>query len=138
MIAGGSISATQVYKPQNVIAWIFMTLGPGLMSLVMYDSPKKVWVSLPIPFSIGIGLLFAATVFPGSFEDYYFLIDNHVALHESFLHQFSLLFRPSWPDELLLSLSLFDLSETSWESLSVRRTFFRPLLPEVICTDAMD
>lgn len=64
MIAGGSISATQVYKPQNVIAWIFMTLGPGLMSLVMYDSPKKVWVSLPIPFSIGIGLLFAATVFP--------------------------------------------------------------------------
>ncbi|KAF7976442.1 hypothetical protein HWV62_6677 [Athelia sp. TMB] len=64
MVAGGTISATQVYKPQNVIAWVFMTLGPGLMSLIGVNSSEKMWVPLPIPFSIGIGLLYAGTVFP--------------------------------------------------------------------------
>ncbi|KAK4698742.1 hypothetical protein P7C70_g7526, partial [Phenoliferia sp. Uapishka_3] len=64
MIAGGSISATQIYKPQNVIAWVLLSLGPGLMTLLDATSPKKAWVPLPIPFSIGIGLLYAATVFP--------------------------------------------------------------------------
>jgi predicted MFS family arabinose efflux permease len=64
MIAGGSISATQIYKPQNIIAWILLTVGPGLMSLIREGSPKKAWVPLPIPFSMGTGLLYAATVFP--------------------------------------------------------------------------
>ncbi|KIM79120.1 hypothetical protein PILCRDRAFT_823692 [Piloderma croceum F 1598] len=64
MVAGGSISATQIYKPQNIIAWILLTVGPGLMSIVRESSPKQAWVPLPIPFSIGIGLLYAATVFP--------------------------------------------------------------------------
>jgi len=64
MVAGGSISATQIYRPQNIIAWILMTVGPGLMSIIRATSPMKTWVPLPIPFSIGIGLLYAATVFP--------------------------------------------------------------------------
>ncbi|KZP23735.1 MFS general substrate transporter [Athelia psychrophila] len=64
MIAGGTISATQVYKPQNIIAWVLMTLGPGLLSLVDAGSDKVAWVLLPIPFAAGIGLLYAATVFP--------------------------------------------------------------------------
>ncbi|KAM0749144.1 iron permease [Meredithblackwellia eburnea MCA 4105] len=64
MVAGGTISATQVYKPQNIVAWVLMTAGPGLMMIINADSPKKVWASLPVPFSIGIGLLYAATTFP--------------------------------------------------------------------------
>jgi MFS family permease len=64
MVAGGSISATQIYKPQNIIAWILLTVGPGLMSIIRESTPKREWVPLPIPFSIGIGLLYAATVFP--------------------------------------------------------------------------
>jgi MFS family permease len=64
MVAGGSISATQVYKPQNIIAWVLLTVGPGLMSIIRESSPKQAWIPLPIPFSIGIGLLYAATVFP--------------------------------------------------------------------------
>jgi len=64
MVAGGTISATQIYKPQNVIAWILMTVGTGLMSLIHDDSPARLWIPLPIPFAMGIGLLFAATVFP--------------------------------------------------------------------------
>ncbi|KZP23294.1 MFS general substrate transporter [Athelia psychrophila] len=64
MLAGGTISATQVYKPQNIIAWVLMTVGPGLLSLVHADSSKAMWVALPIPFAAGMGLLYAATVFP--------------------------------------------------------------------------
>ena len=46
MVAGGSISATQIYKPQNVFAWVMMTLGPGLMSIIKWNSPKHAWVPL--------------------------------------------------------------------------------------------
>ena len=61
-----------------------MKLGPGLMSLVGVNSNAEMWVPLyvllppllcfllansmppdsPIPFAIGIGLLYAGTVFP--------------------------------------------------------------------------
>lgn len=64
MIAGGSISATQIYKPQNVIAWVFITIGAGLLTIVRYDSPTATWAALPVVISMGTGLLFAATVFP--------------------------------------------------------------------------
>ncbi|ORY88553.1 iron permease [Leucosporidium creatinivorum] len=64
MVAGASIGALQMYKPQNVIAWILMTAGPGILSLVTADSPTKAWAPLPIPWAIGVGLLYAATVFP--------------------------------------------------------------------------
>ncbi|KAF7978075.1 hypothetical protein HWV62_1725 [Athelia sp. TMB] len=49
MLAGGTISATQVYKPHNVIAWVLMSLGPGLLSLVKIDSSKAMWVALYRP-----------------------------------------------------------------------------------------
>lgn len=61
-----------------------MTLGPGIMSLIGINSSEKLWVPLcellplliffppansvtsysPIPFALGIGLLYAGTVFP--------------------------------------------------------------------------
>jgi len=61
MVAGGSISGTGKYVPQNVVAWVLMTLGPGLMAIIHVDDDTKYWAALPIPFSIGIGLLYAAT-----------------------------------------------------------------------------
>lgn len=64
MIAGGTISAMQIYKPQNMIAWVCMTVGPGLLYLVNETSPKRDTVGLPIIFAVGIGLLYAASTFP--------------------------------------------------------------------------
>jgi len=64
MVAGITIGVLQVYKPQNIIAWVLMTVGPGLMSLIHVTSPMKTWISLPIPFSMGLGLLYTATTFP--------------------------------------------------------------------------
>jgi len=64
MVAGGSISGTGKYLPQNVIAWVFMTVGPGLMAIIHTDDGTKYWAALPCVFALGIGLLYAATVFP--------------------------------------------------------------------------
>ncbi|SCZ96345.1 BZ3500_MvSof-1268-A1-R1_Chr8-2g10131 [Microbotryum saponariae] len=57
MVAGASIGIFQHYKTQNIIAWVLMTVGPGVLSLATAGSPTKAWVPLPIPFSIGMGLL---------------------------------------------------------------------------------
>ena len=63
MVAGATIAALQVYRPQNVLAWgmyshldivtvhlivqsVLMTVGPGLISLVHENSPVKLWVPL--------------------------------------------------------------------------------------------
>ena len=67
MVAGGTISATQIYKPQNIIAWgkfgariphpaplpiqtasstVLLTVGPGILSLVNESSPKHAWIPL--------------------------------------------------------------------------------------------
>jgi len=64
MVAGATIAGMQIYKPQNIIAWILMAVGPGVMSIIREATPKRAWVPLPIPFSIGVGLLYTATVFP--------------------------------------------------------------------------
>ncbi|KAI5481616.1 major facilitator superfamily protein [Pseudohyphozyma bogoriensis] len=64
MVAGGTISATQVYKPQNIVAWVFMTFGPGLLMLLNENSDKAHYTGLQVPFAIGLGLLYAATTFP--------------------------------------------------------------------------
>jgi len=64
IVAGATISVLQVYKPQNLIAWALMTVGTGIMSLIHETSPKQAWVPMPIPFSIGVGLLYTATTFP--------------------------------------------------------------------------
>lgn len=34
------------------------------MSIIHVDDGTKYWAALPVPFAIGIGLLYAATVFP--------------------------------------------------------------------------
>lgn len=40
-----------------------MTVGPGLLSIVSINSSKAAYEALPIPFAMGVGLLFSATVF---------------------------------------------------------------------------
>lgn len=41
-----------------------MSFGPGILYLVRANSSRAAYLALPVPFSIGIGLLFAASTFP--------------------------------------------------------------------------
>lgn len=63
MVAGGSIAATGTYLVPNVAAWVLCTIGPGLLSIVSIDSTRSAYLGLPVPFAMGVGLLFSATVF---------------------------------------------------------------------------
>lgn len=63
MVAGGAIAATQRYYIPNVAAWVLVTVGPGLLSLVNVNSSRSAYLGLPIPYAMGVGLLFSATVF---------------------------------------------------------------------------
>ena len=51
MVAGGTISATQIYKPQNIIAWgkfgAFRTRSPTYSNRVFYSSLDR-WTWHPI------------------------------------------------------------------------------------------
>ena len=50
MVAGGSISATQIYRPQNIIAWSKpMNHSPSLLCLLMgYYSSSDSWTWIDV------------------------------------------------------------------------------------------
>ncbi|KAI8977720.1 iron permease [Trametes punicea] len=64
IVAGATASATGRYKPQNIIAWAFITVGMGLQSTLSADSATRNWIGFQIVAGIGFGLLFTATTFP--------------------------------------------------------------------------
>ncbi|KAF8810805.1 MFS general substrate transporter [Phlegmacium glaucopus] len=64
IVAGGTATAFNRYKPQNVMAWVFITVGMGLQSTLNVDSAVRNWVGFQIVAGIGFGMLFTATTFP--------------------------------------------------------------------------
>lgn len=64
IIAGWLISRYGKYLPQNYVAWVLMTLGPGLMAIMHSSAGTNLWATLPIPWSAGIGILYSASTFP--------------------------------------------------------------------------
>ncbi|KAI0324265.1 iron permease [Cubamyces sp. BRFM 1775] len=64
IVAGATATATDRYKPQNIIAWACITLGMGLQSTLGADAAVRNWIGFQIIPGIGFGLLFTATTFP--------------------------------------------------------------------------
>ncbi|KAF8514423.1 iron permease [Hysterangium stoloniferum] len=64
IVAGGTATAFNRYKPQNIIAWVFITVGMGLQSTLHVNSAVRNWVGFQIVAGIGFGMLFTATTFP--------------------------------------------------------------------------
>ncbi|KAH9951826.1 MFS general substrate transporter [Amylocystis lapponica] len=64
MTAGIVVQLTGKYRPPNIVAWVFQMIGFGLLSMLKADSTTAKWVGYQIIPAIGIGLPFAATVFP--------------------------------------------------------------------------
>ena len=57
MVAGGATQATGKYRAPNVAAWIFISAGMGVLSLLREDSSVAQWVGYQILPAAGIGLL---------------------------------------------------------------------------------
>ncbi|BGO95553.1 hypothetical protein NBRC10512_007811 [Rhodotorula toruloides] len=64
ILTGASVTILGKYKAQNVIAWGFMVVGFGLMTLLKWDSKTGMWAGFPILFGIGAGGLYAGLNFP--------------------------------------------------------------------------
>ncbi|BGP33571.1 hypothetical protein JCM10296v2_005375 [Rhodotorula toruloides] len=72
ILTGASVTILGKYKAQNVLAWAFMVLGFGLMTLLKWDSKTGMWAGFahlrrarnPILFGIGAGGLYAGLNFP--------------------------------------------------------------------------
>ena len=57
IVAGGTATAMNKYKPQNVIAWACITIGMGLQSTLHADSATRNWIGFQIVAGIGFGML---------------------------------------------------------------------------------
>ncbi|KAM5544688.1 hypothetical protein V8D89_001586 [Ganoderma adspersum] len=64
IVAGGTATGMNKYKPQNVIAWGCIVIGMGLQSTLHADSATRNWIGFQIVAGIGFGMLFTATTFP--------------------------------------------------------------------------
>ncbi|KPV76700.1 uncharacterized protein RHOBADRAFT_12386 [Rhodotorula graminis WP1] len=64
MLSGIWISKRQSYKGVNVIGWIALTVGPGVLTVTKATTSTAGWVLMPMISAFGIGVLYAATVFP--------------------------------------------------------------------------
>ena len=61
IVAGATATAFNKYRPQNVIAWVFVTIGMGLQSTLGADSATRNWVGFQIVAGIGFGMLVSPT-----------------------------------------------------------------------------
>ena len=57
IVAGATATGMNKFKPQNIIAWIFVTIGMGLQSTLHENSAIRNWVGFQIVTGIGLGLL---------------------------------------------------------------------------------
>ncbi|KAB5595945.1 Glycerol-3-phosphate dehydrogenase [Ceratobasidium theobromae] len=64
ILTGISTVVFNRYRPQNYVAWVIITVGLGLLSMIKADSSKASWVGYQVIIGIGGGILYASTNFP--------------------------------------------------------------------------
>ncbi|TCD71947.1 hypothetical protein EIP91_000079 [Steccherinum ochraceum] len=64
VVAGIAIKVLGKYRPNNVVGWVLIILGYGVLSLLKLDSSAGQWVGYQIILSVGLGLIYSSTVFP--------------------------------------------------------------------------
>ncbi|GAA5894341.1 hypothetical protein JCM6882_007636 [Rhodosporidiobolus microsporus] len=64
IFTGISVTVTGHYRTQNWIAWAFVTVGCGLLSILKWNSSTAMWASFSVIVGIGLGILYASTNFP--------------------------------------------------------------------------
>ncbi|GAA5952814.1 hypothetical protein JCM8115_002357 [Rhodotorula mucilaginosa] len=64
MGTGISVNILGTYKAQNIIGWVIITVGVGLLALTKETTSTVGWVLIPMIVAIGIGIDYAAPVYP--------------------------------------------------------------------------
>ena len=64
IIAGVSVKASHMYRPQLWVGWAVLVLSMGIFSLLKADSPVMRGVGFPAIMAVGSGILYTMTYFP--------------------------------------------------------------------------
>ncbi|TCD71948.1 hypothetical protein EIP91_000080 [Steccherinum ochraceum] len=64
IIAGISVKVLGKYRPANMVGWVLIVLGFGVLSLLELDSSMGRWVGYQVIVAAGLGLIYSSTVFP--------------------------------------------------------------------------
>lgn len=64
IVAGGTATAFNRYRPQNVVAWAFVVVGMGLQVTLSADSATRNWIGFQIIAGIGFGMLVRPNLSP--------------------------------------------------------------------------
>ncbi|BGP37005.1 hypothetical protein JCM10449v2_000909 [Rhodotorula kratochvilovae] len=64
MLTGIAISKFQTYRWLNFVGWVALTVGVGILTLTTATTSTVGWVLIPMVSGLGIGILYASTVFP--------------------------------------------------------------------------
>ncbi|KAH9933591.1 iron permease [Epithele typhae] len=64
IVFGVLVRVMKKYRPANVIGWAFLLIGFGLLTLLKADSSTGEWVGFQIITAVGLGVIWATTVYP--------------------------------------------------------------------------
>ncbi|KAI0763280.1 iron permease [Trametes elegans] len=64
IVCGIIVKKTNKYRPANYVGWVLIMIGFGLLSLLKADSSTGAWTGYQIITAIGVGFIWASTVFP--------------------------------------------------------------------------
>ncbi|KAI0667884.1 iron permease [Trametes maxima] len=64
IVCGIIVKKTNKYCPSNWVGWALIMIGFGLLSLLKADSGTAAWVGYQVVTAVGVGIIWASTVFP--------------------------------------------------------------------------
>ncbi|KAI0648730.1 iron permease [Trametes meyenii] len=64
IVCGVIVKKTNKYRPANYVGWALIMIGFGLLSLLKADSSTAAWAGYQVITAVGVGIIWASTVFP--------------------------------------------------------------------------
>ncbi|TCD71946.1 hypothetical protein EIP91_000078 [Steccherinum ochraceum] len=64
IVTGVSVNVLGKYRPANIVGWVLILVGFGVLSLLKLDSSTGQWVGYQIVVSAGLGFIYSSTIFP--------------------------------------------------------------------------
>ncbi|KAI0636248.1 iron permease [Trametes polyzona] len=64
IVCGVIVKKTNRYVPANYVGWVLIMIGFGLLSLLKADSRTAAWAGYQVITAVGVGIIWASTVFP--------------------------------------------------------------------------
>ncbi|KAI0667888.1 iron permease [Trametes maxima] len=64
IVCGVIVKKTNNYRPANYVGWVLIMIGFGLLSLLKADSSTAAWAGYQVVTAVGVGIIWASTVFP--------------------------------------------------------------------------